>query len=145
MAERDVPEGLIPHRGPARLVQTILDDPRPDVLVCRGRIPTDSSFVVGGRAPAVLVLELAAQAAAVQQALAGKAGDAGDAGDARPGYLVAVRAATVGVDVVAANVPLVATVRRTGQAGPLATYDVTVTGPEGQEILTATLSTHAGD
>jgi predicted hotdog family 3-hydroxylacyl-ACP dehydratase len=139
MAERDVPEGLIPHRGPARLVQTILDDPRTDVLVCGGRIPADSAFVVAGCAPAVIVLELAAQAAAVQQALAGKAGDA------RPGYLVAVRAATVRADVVAANVPLVATVRRTGQAGPLATYDVTVTGPEGQEILTATLSTHAGD
>jgi len=140
MSERDVPEGLIPHRGAARLVQTILDDRRTDVLVCGGRIPPDSAFAVGGRAPAVIVLELAAQAAAVQQALAGPAGAA-----ARPGYLVAVRAATVWADVVAANVPLVATVRRTGQAGPLATYDVTVNGPGGQEILTATLSTHAGD
>ena len=140
MAERDVSEGLIPHRGPARLVQTILDDARTDVLVCAGRIPADSAFAVGGRAPAVIVLELAAQAAAVQQALAGPTGAA-----ARPGYLVAVRAAIVRVDEVAANVPLVATVRRTGQAGPLATYDVSVIGPEGQEILTATLSTHAGD
>jgi predicted hotdog family 3-hydroxylacyl-ACP dehydratase len=140
MAERDVPEGLIPHRGPARLVQTILDDTRPDVLVCGGRIPPDSAFAVDGRAPAVILLELAAQAAAVQQALAGKAG-----ATARPGYLVAVRAAIVRADDVAANVPLVATVRRTGQAGPLATYDVTVNGPGGQEILTATLSTHAGD
>jgi predicted hotdog family 3-hydroxylacyl-ACP dehydratase len=140
MSERDVPEGLIPHRGPARLVQTILDDRRTDVLVCGGRIPADSAFAVGGHAPAVIVLELAAQAAAVQQALAGPEGAA-----ARPGYLVAVRAATVRADVVAANVPLVATVRRTGQAGPLATYDVTVNGPGGQEILTATLSTHAGD
>jgi len=140
MAERDVPEGLIPHRGPARLVQTILDDPRTDVLVCGGRIPPDSAFVVDGRAPAVILLELAAQAAAVQQALAGPTGAA-----PRPGYLVAVRAAIVRVDDVAANVPLVATVRRTGQAGPLATYDVTVNGPGGQEILTATLSTHAGD
>ena len=140
MAERDVPEGLIPHRGPARLVQTILDDTRTDVLVCGGRIPPDSAFAVAGRAPAVIVLELAAQAAAVQQALAAPTGAA-----ARPGYLVAVRAAIVRVDDVAANVPLVATVRRTGQAGPLATYDVTVNGPGGQEILTATLSTHAGD
>lgn len=140
MAERDVPEELIPHRGPARLVQTILDDTRTDVLVCGGRIPPGSAFAVDGRAPAVILLELAAQAAAVQQALAGKAGAA-----ARPGYLVAVRAAIVRVDDVAANVPLVATVRRTGQAGPLATYDVTVNGPGGQEILTATLSTHAGD
>jgi len=140
MAERDVPEGLIPHRGPARLVRTILDDTRTDVLVCGGRIPPDSAFAVDGRAPAVILLELAAQAAAVQQALAAPTGAA-----ARPGYLVAVRAAIVRVDDVAANVPLVATVRRTGQAGPLATYDVTVNGPGGQEILTATLSTHAGD
>jgi len=140
MAERDVPEGLIPHRGPARLVQTILDDAGTDILVCGGRIPAESAFAVGGRAPAVIALELAAQAAAVQQALAGKAGAA-----VAPGYLVAVRAAIVRVDDVAANVPLVATVRRTGQAGPLATYDVTVTGPGGREILTATLSTHAGD
>jgi len=140
MAERDVPEGLIPHRGPARLVRTILDDTRTDVLVCGGRIPPDSAFAVDGRAPAVILLELAAQAAAVQQALAAPAGAA-----ARPGYLVAVRAAIVRVDDVAADVPLVATVRRTGQAGPLATYDVTVNGPGGQEILTATLSTHAGD
>ena len=140
MAERDVPEGLIPHRGPARLVQTILDAAGTDVLVCGGWIPAESAFAVGGRAPAVIALELAAQAAAVQQALAGKAGAA-----VAPGYLVAVRAAIVRVDDVAANVPLVATVRRTGQAGPLATYDVTVTGPGGREILTATLSTHAGD
>ena len=140
MAERDVPEGLIPHRGPARLVQTILDDRRTDVLVCRGRIPPDSAFAVDGRAPAVIVLELAAQAAAVQQALAAPVGAA-----VRPGYLVAVRAAAFRADDVAAAVGLVATVRRTGQAGPLATYDVTVTGPEGEEILTATLSTHVGD
>jgi predicted hotdog family 3-hydroxylacyl-ACP dehydratase len=139
MPEREVPDGLIPHRGPARLVQTILEDPRPDVLVCGGRIPADSAFAAGGRVPAVVVLELAAQAAAVQQALAAPAGDA-----ARPGYLVAIRAASLSADEVAAGVRLIATVRRTGQAGPLATYDVTVNGPGGEEIASATLSTHAG-
>lgn len=139
MIERDVPEGLIPHRGPARLVQAILEDPRPDVVVCAGRIPAESAFASGGRVPAVVLLELAAQAAAVQQGLAVPAG-----GEARPGYLVAVRAATFAADEVAVNVRLVATVRRTGQAGPLATCDVTVHGPAGEEILSATLSTHAG-
>ena len=49
MPEREVPDGLIPHRGPARLVQTILEDPRPDVLVCGGRIPADSAFAAGLR------------------------------------------------------------------------------------------------
>lgn len=140
MAERDVPDGLIPHRGPARLVQTILEDPRLDVLVCTGRVPPDSAFAVGGRVPAVVVLELAAQAAAVQQALAAPAG-----GAARPGYLVAIRAAWLRADDVAAGVRLVATVRRTGQAGPLATYDVSVSGPDGEEIASAALSTHAGE
>ena len=138
MPEREVPEGLIPHRGPARLVQTILEDPRPEVLVCVGRIPADSAFVVDGRAPAVVLLELAAQAAAVQQALAAPPGGA----PARPGYLVAIRAAALSADDVAAGVPLTATVRRTGQAGPLATYDVTVNGPDGQPIVSASLSVH---
>jgi predicted hotdog family 3-hydroxylacyl-ACP dehydratase len=139
MAERDVPDGLIPHRGPARLVQAILEDPRPDVLVCAGRVPEDSAFAVGGRVPAVVVLELAAQAAAVQQALAAPAG-----GAAKPGYLVGIRAASLRADDVAAGVRLIATVRRTGQAGLLATYDVTVNDAHGEEILSATLSTHAG-
>ena len=140
MTELDVPEGLIPQRGPARLVQTLIEDPRPDVLVCGGRIPADSAFAADGRVPAVVVLELAAQAAAVEQALA-----EGAEGAVRPGYLVAVRAATLRADDVAVNVRLVATVRRTGQAGPLATYDVTVNGPAGEEILSASLSTHAGE
>lgn len=140
MAERDVPEGLIPHRGPARLVQSILEDPRRDVLVCAGRIPADSAFAVEGRVPAVVLLELAAQAAAVQQALAAPGG-----ATARRGYLVAVRAATLRAHDVAVQVRLVATVRRTGAAGPLATYDVAVHGPGGEEIVSASLSTHAGE
>lgn len=141
MPEHPVPEGLIPHRGAARLVQTILEDPRPDVLVCGGRIPADSAFVASGRAPAVVLLELAAQAAAVQQALAAPAGGT----PAKPGYLVAIRAASFHADDVPAGVSLIATVRRTGRAGPLATYDVTVNGPDGQPIVSASLSTHAGE
>jgi len=141
MPEREVPEGLIPHRGAARLVQTILGNPRPDVLVCGGRIPADSAFVAGGRAPAAVLLELAAQAAAVQQALAAPAGGA----PAKPGYLVGIRDASLRADDVAAGVPLTVIVYRTGQAGPLATYDVTVNGPDGEPIVSASLSTHAGE
>lgn len=139
MPEREVPAGLIPQRGPARFIRTVLDQPQPDVLVCGGRVPADSAFVRGGRVPAVVLLELAAQAAAVQQALAAPAGDGG-----RPGYLVSVRSAVLGADDCAAGVALTATVRRTGQAGPLATYDVVVRGPAGEDIVSATLSTHAG-
>jgi len=120
-------------------VQTILESPRPDVAVCAGRVPADSAFVSEGRVPAVVLLEMAAQAAAVLQALAAPA-----AGPSRPGYLVAIRAATFRADEVAADAVLIATVRRTGQAGPLATFDVTVSrGAE--EVVSATLSTHAGE
>ena len=138
MPERALPDGLIPHRGPARLVQAILESPGPDVAVCAGRVPADSAFVFQGRVPAVVLLEMAAQAAAVLQALS-----APPAGGSRPGYLVAIRAATLRVDDVAADARLIATVRRTGQAGPLATFDVTVSrGAE--EVVSASLSTHAG-
>ena len=138
MPERALPDGLIPHRGPARLVQAILESPGPDVAVCAGRVPADSAFVAEGRVPAVVLLEMAAQAAAVLQALA-----APPAGGSRPGYLVAIRAATFRVDDVAADARLIATVRRTGQAGPLATFDVTVSSGA-EEVVSATLSTHAG-
>lgn len=139
MPEREVPDGLIPHRRPARLVHAILESPRPDVVVCAGRVPPDSAFVSGGRVPAVVLLEMAAQAAAVLQALA-----APPQGAARPGYLVAIRAATFRADDIAADAALIATVRRTGQAGPLATFDVTVGRAGAEEIVAATLSTHAG-
>lgn len=124
------------------MVEAILEA-RPDVLVCRGRVPGESPFAIDGRAPAVVVLDLAAQAAAVQQALAAPAGLAA-ANAPRPGYLVAVRSASFRADEVDTDVPFVATVRRTGQAGPLTTYEVDVRGPDG-EIATATLSTHSGD
>jgi predicted hotdog family 3-hydroxylacyl-ACP dehydratase len=138
VAERPVPANLIAHRGAALLVEAILDA-GPGHAVCRGRVAAESAFAASGRAPAVMAIELAAQAAAVQQALAAPAGVA-----PRPGYLVGVRDASLRAEVVPADAPLVATVRRVAQAGPLATYAVSVTGPDGAEILTATLSTHAG-
>jgi predicted hotdog family 3-hydroxylacyl-ACP dehydratase len=138
VADRPLPDGLIPHRGPALFVDTILEA-GPDGAVCRGRIPAGSAFVLGGRVAAVMAIELAAQTAAVQQALAAPAG-----GAARPGYLVGVRDASIRADWLPAHVPLVATVRRLSAVGPLATYAASVTGPDGAEILTATLSTHSG-
>jgi len=77
----------------------------------------------------------------VQQALAAPAG--GTPG--RPGYLVGIRDASFRADDVAAGVPLTVLVHRTGQAGPLATYDVTVNGPDDEPIVSASLSTHAGE
>ena len=111
----------------------------PDHATCRGRIPAGSAFATSGGTPAVIAIELAAQTAAVQQALAAPTGTA-----PRPGYLVGVRDASLGADFLPAGVALVATVRRVAMAGPLATYEASVTGADGAEILTAILSTHAG-
>jgi predicted hotdog family 3-hydroxylacyl-ACP dehydratase len=138
VAEFLLPEALIPHRGPALLLEAVLDA-GPEHAICRGRVPVGSAFVIGGRAAAVIAIEVAAQTAAVHQALAAPSG-----GNARPGYLVGVRDASLRADFVPAGAVLVATVRRLGGAGPLATYEVSVTGPGSAEILTATLSTHRG-
>jgi predicted hotdog family 3-hydroxylacyl-ACP dehydratase len=138
VAELPLPGALVPHRGPALLLEAILEA-GPDHATCRGRIPAGSAFATSGWAPAVVAIELAAQTAAVQQALAAPAGAA-----PRRGYLVGVRDASLRADFVPAAVALVATARRVAVAGPLATYAVSVTGADGAEILTATLSTHAG-
>ena len=137
---RPVPEDLIPHRGAARLVEAILEE-HAGAVVCRGRVPPASPFAMGGRAPAVVALELAAQAAAVQRALS--AADAADRGHARPGYLVAVREAVFHVDLLPVGVPLIATVRRVGGAGALAIHEAPVRFDGGGDCLRATLSTHA--
>jgi len=120
------------------MVDTVLET-FADGLVCRGRVSARSAFAsADGRVPAVAALELAAQATAVHQALGTPAAPA------TRGYLVAVRSASLHTEHVGAEVPLVATVRRAAEKGPLATYDVVVTGPAGETILTATLSTHRG-
>jgi predicted hotdog family 3-hydroxylacyl-ACP dehydratase len=64
---------------------------------------------------------------------------------ARRGYVVGIRSALFHADDVAAAASFLASARRTGQAGPLATYDVAVRGEGGEAILTATLSLHRGD
>jgi predicted hotdog family 3-hydroxylacyl-ACP dehydratase len=138
MAERAVAPSLIPHHGTARLVETIVDGSA-DGIVCRGSVPPGSAFASGeGRVPAVVALELAAQAAAVHRALESGA-ETSDRG-----YLVSVRGAVLHVAEIAAGVPLRADVRLAASAGPLATYDVTVTGPGGAAVLTATLGIHRG-
>ncbi|HEV7498493.1 MAG TPA: hypothetical protein VGQ33_00760 [Vicinamibacteria bacterium] len=138
MPEQAVAADLIAQRGTARMVDTVLET-FADGLVCRGRVSARGPFAsADGRVPAVAALELAAQATAVHQAL-GASG-----ASVTHGYLVAVRSAILHADDVEAGVPLMATVRRAAEKGPLATYDVAVAGPAGETILTATLSTHRG-
>ena len=138
MPEQAVAASLIPHGAAARMVETILDLSAGGV-VCRGRVPSGSAFASDdGRVPAVVTLELAAQAAAVHRALGP------GAGATDRGYLVSVRAALLHAQEVAAGEPLVAAVRLAGTAGRLASYEVVVTGGGGETILTATLGIHRG-
>jgi predicted hotdog family 3-hydroxylacyl-ACP dehydratase len=135
------PGALLPHGPPARWIDEVLARGEGE-LVCRGRIPAASPFARGGTAPALAGLELAAQAAAVLEAL-DRAG-AGGAAEPRRGYLVRVREAALAAAGIPAGAPLVVRVRRTGGLPPLAVYEVEVhreEGGEGAEICRGTLGT----
>jgi predicted hotdog family 3-hydroxylacyl-ACP dehydratase len=143
LTERLLGEDMLPHSGPARLVEAVLEV-KEDRLTCRGRVPGASAFAAGGRVPAVALVEMAAQAVAVHRALRLGVEPSGAASVRRSGYLVAIRSASLAADDVATDVPLVVDARRTLQAGPLVTYEVRVSGPGSEALLTATLSLHAG-
>jgi predicted hotdog family 3-hydroxylacyl-ACP dehydratase len=138
MAERAVPLAWLPQRAPARMVDAIVETTAEGV-VCRGGVPPASAFAsADGRVPALVLLELAAQAAAVHEASASGA-------VARRGYVVGIRSAVLHADDVPAGASFLASASRIGQAGPLATYDVAVRAEGGEAILAATLSLHRGD
>jgi predicted hotdog family 3-hydroxylacyl-ACP dehydratase len=133
-------EALVAHRGPARLVKRVLDWDD-DSLVCVGRISSGSPFVTDGSAPAFVGLELAAQAAAVHDALL--RGRSGSAPGAVGGYLVGIKEAQFGSSLLAANADLKTTVRLIGSAPPLAIYRVRVERA-GVECVAASISTWSG-
>jgi len=131
-------EGLIPHRGPALLVESIAEV-RPDRIVCWGRVPPESPFAAEGKAPAFVGLEMGAQAAAVLEALG--RGEPEDGGGPRVGYLVGIRDARLAVDLPVGR-RLRVTARAAGGAPPLALYDVSVED-DGVEFARGLLSTYA--
>lgn len=139
------PADLLPHGPPARWVDEVLERAEGE-LTCRGHIPAESPFVRGGSAPATAGLELAAQAAAVLEAL--ERTESGGGPPPRLGYLVRVRDASLGETGIPAGAPLIARVRRTGGMPPLALYEVEVRleAPEpaaGVEICRGSLGTWA--
>jgi predicted hotdog family 3-hydroxylacyl-ACP dehydratase len=127
---------LIPHGGPARLLESLVER-QPGSVVCQGRIPAGSPFAEGGRAPSYLALEMAAQAAAVLEAL--RRSGSGAAGP-RVGYLVAVREARLHLPEMEVETAFRATVREAGQAPPLGVYEFRVER-DGRLYATGTLST----
>lgn len=136
------PAGLLPHTGPARWIRRVdADSGDPEVWTAIAQAPADSPFVAGGRAPAWLALELAAQAAAAGEAAtaiavapattaAAASGGAGAPGrrDPRPGYLVQARDVALAAATLDVTAPVAVRLALEGRAGPLGLYRFAVGG-----------------
>ena len=127
--------GRVPHAPPALLVESLVA--RGD-SGARGRavVPSDSPFAVEGAAPSYLGLEIAAQTAALVEAL----GRAGEAAAPRVGYLVAIRRARCFVRSLPVGEPLDVVVGFSGSAPPLSIYEIRIER-EGKTMVEGTIST----
>jgi predicted hotdog family 3-hydroxylacyl-ACP dehydratase len=112
----------------------------PERVVCIAVIPPNHPLVRGGRAPALLGLEAAAQAAAALEALSRQGKASGEAGP-RLGYLVGVREAVFHAPDLPVAEPLSVTVEAAGSAPPLAVYTARIE-QEGTVLVTGTFSTY---
>ena len=130
-------DDLLPHRPPMRFVEGIETEIESGV-VCAVRIPERSPISAGSFAPALMALEMAAQSAAVYEAL-GRFRKTEEAG-ARIGYLVGARDVRFTRAQVPAGETLFASVRLSGMALPLCTYSFDV-AQESEVVASGTLST----
>jgi predicted hotdog family 3-hydroxylacyl-ACP dehydratase len=130
---------LLPHSGHARFVDEVLkfDD---DALVCVGRIPVENPFAQDGMVPGFVLVELAAQVAAIE-ALARM-----DSEDPRPrvGYLARARGMSWTAAGVPAGAPLTVSVRREDSIPPLYMYRASVTSG-GTEVFGGRFSIYVSD
>ena len=67
IALTDAPSRFLPHTGPAKLIHRVLGLSEESML-CIAQFPSDSALVVDGQAATHLLVEPAAQAAAIQLA-----------------------------------------------------------------------------
>ncbi|MCH7779894.1 MAG: hypothetical protein IH848_03535 [Acidobacteria bacterium] len=130
---------LLPHSGHARFVDEVLEFGN-DALVCVGRIPAENPFARDGMVPGFVLVELAAQAAAIE-ALA-RIGD--DVPQPRVGYLVRARGLHWIASGVLAGAPLTVSVRREDSIPPLYMYRAKVT-LEGAEVFGGRFSIYVDD
>jgi len=119
---------LIPHRGRSLLLEAVLEL-RDDGIDCLGRIPAGASLLHEGRAPSILGIEMAAQAAAVFEALR-RLGCGGGPQAQQIGYLVGLRDMRFERPEMPADETFVASVRSIGSAPPLSRYSARVSGPD---------------
>ncbi len=130
-------DDLLPHRPPMRMVEAIEGEPE-DGLDCTAHIVAGSAFDSMGTAPALVALEMAAQTAALFEALRRRR-EGGPAG-ARLGYLVGARDVAFGCTQVPVGERLRAAVRLSALALPLSNYVFEVTR-EDEVVASGTLST----
>jgi predicted hotdog family 3-hydroxylacyl-ACP dehydratase len=123
-------DDLLPQRPPMRFVEGIEAETDGGV-VCAVRVPEHSAFTDRGSAPALVALEMAAQSAAVFEALL-RFREARGAG-ARVGYLVGAREVRFARGRVPAGRTLLAVVRLSGNAPPLSTYTFEVA--DGSDVV----------
>lgn len=129
-------DDLLPHRPPMRFVEAIEAETDGGV-VCAVSVPDLSAFTERGSAPALVALEMAAQAAAVFEALLRIRRE--DGGGARIGYLVGARNVRFARARVPAGVTIFAAVRLAAIAPPLSIYDFEVADATGV-VASGTLS-----
>jgi predicted hotdog family 3-hydroxylacyl-ACP dehydratase len=115
---------LVPHRGRALLVEDVVAL-REDGIECRGRIPPDAALARNGRVPSFVGLEMAAQAAAVLEALRRRDDGTAPAGP-RTGYLVSLRSVVMEQPEIPVGVPLAVSLKSVGQAGGLGLYEASL-------------------
>ena len=113
-------EALVPQRGPALLLETVLDS-SDESIVALGRVPFESPFLRAGMAPCFLGLELMAQAAGAFDAL--RRGRDEPSARSEIGYLVGIRGARFDGRPLPAGERLRAEVRQIGGASPLAVHE----------------------
>jgi len=149
-------ETLLPHRGAMLLVESVLEVDAQSIE-CRGRILAAHPTVAAGRAPAILGLEMGAQAAGLHAALQARAADpapepVGEDGKGQPaaaprlGYLVGIRQARFDESHLPVDVPLRVTAKTAGALAALALCEITVRR-EGESatrpLVQGTVSTYA--
>lgn len=128
---------LVPHGRPALLIETV-SALHEDGIDCVGTVPADFALAREGLAPAFVGLEIAAQAAAIYEALRRGVEDGGSV--RRVGFLVSLRDVRLEQPDLPVGVPLMASVRSLGGAGSLRQYEARIE-LDGSTVVRGTLGT----
>jgi len=129
---------LLPHRPPMRFIDAV-ETEFDGGVVCRTQVSKRCALTEDGTAPSLVAVEMAAQSAAIFESLHRSRATEGASGP-RIGYLVGARDVKLARARVNAGTFYRATIRQSGFAPPLSTYEFALT--EGVEtIASGTLST----